>query len=115
VPRYDTYADFRSNPRSGNGRKLGLEELEPTKFQSSWISGYAKETGLPAIGSLFRKADAGLDKQWSSSVLFGRTQGWLNLLAQIPVASDPDRLREHVISMNEYFYPSHPIGHYPYL
>jgi len=33
VPKYRTYNDFRANPKTNNGKKLAIEELEPTKFQ----------------------------------------------------------------------------------
>ena len=115
VPQYKTYHAFRTNPKTNNGKKLAIEELEPTKFQASWISRYTDKKAQPPIYTLLRKTDINADKQWASGFLFGRKLEWNSIAEAIPVASNPKRLLELVKEMNEYFYPSHPIGHYPYL
>jgi len=115
VPRYRTYDDFRNNPKTNHGKKLAIEEFEPTKFQASWISRYTDKRAQPPIHILLRKTDEYADKQWMSKVLFGRKQEWKNVAKAIPLASNPKKLLELVREMNEYFYPSHPVGHYPYL
>jgi len=115
VPRYAVYDCFRANPRTNNGTKLAIEELEPTKFQSSWISRYANPSTHPPLNTLLRRISNDFDNQWGSSVLFGRNRRWLQVANSIPIASNPRKLLDLVKEMNEYFYPSHPIGHYPYL
>jgi len=64
---------------------------------------------------LLRKTDIHVDRQWVSKVLFGRKAEWNSVSEAIPAASNPKVLLKLVCEMNEYFYPSHPIGHYPYL
>lgn len=127
VPNYNTYNDFKRNPQTNNGRKIAIEELEPTKFQASWISRYAKgeymDANLP-INRLLRKLTDNVPQNpkwrkwynsWISRMLFGRSNSWMNVFKEIPVANDPAHLLSMVDQMNDYFYPSHPIGHYPYL
>jgi hypothetical protein len=115
APEYAAYDDFRVNPRTSNGTKLAIEELEPTKFQSAWISRYTNLNAQPPINTLLRRTISERDSQWSSRVLFGRSRNWTRVMDAIPIASDPKRLLKLVESMNECFYPSHPKGHYPYL
>ncbi len=70
VPKYDVYEDFRKNPSTGNGKKLAIEELEPTNFQTSWISGYAgayNKLGfrcITPIQNILRKLNNTPDPQW---------------------------------------------------
>lgn len=47
--------------------------------------------------------------------LFGKNQKWRQVVENIPLALNPEQLIDSVKSMGEYFYPSHPKGHYPYL
>jgi len=118
VPNYYPYKDFRKNPKTDNGRKIAIEELEPTRFQTSWISGYAGaynklNVNILPIANILRRLNNNLDPQWSA--LFKRNKNWLNVLNKIPVSSNPDDLLQLIQQMREVFYPSHPIGHYPYL
>ena len=129
VPNYNPYQDFRRNPKTNGGRKIAIEELEPTPFQTSWISGYANKYSLfnikvIPIGEILRKLTNTVPtntrwrkwyNSWTSRMLFGRSPKWNNVLRQIPTSNDPDNLILMVQQMNNYFYPSHPIGHYPYL
>lgn len=115
VPNYTAYNDFKANTKTNNGTKNAIEELEPTKFQSAWISRYAERSAPPPIDTLLRRTSDKLDTQWTSKILFGRNQYWFKVMKAIPLASNPEQLLDLVKSMNEYFYPSHPIGHYPYL
>jgi len=119
VSQYAAYRDFRHNPRTGSGQKVAIEELEPTWFQTSWISGYAggyNKAGIrnvPPIRDLLRRLSRTLDRQWGA--LFHRHRHWQQVLNQIPVAQNPQLLLAQIKQMNAYFYPSHPQGHYPYL
>lgn len=121
VPAYGVYSDFRSNPKTFDGHKIAIEELEPTPFQSSWISGYAGKyneldvTNVPSIDKILRKSDNNLDPQWCNRLLFNRYPHWRLVADKIPTANNPDIFLKSVKDMNNYFYPSHPIGHYPYL
>lgn len=129
VPNYNAYKDFKSNHRTSGGKKLAIEELEPTPFQTSWISGYAaRYSGLGIdiipISRVLRKLtnDIPVNPQWKkwynswkSRMLFGRSSLWNRVLNQIPVSTNPNNLLSMVQQMTDYFYPSHPIGHYPYL
>ena len=127
VPLYKTYRDFRNNIKTNHGRKIPLEEFEPTRFQIAWISGYAgkyQDYGLkigrdiPVISKVLRRSSNQLDKQWLGLL---KTRGgeikreWLKVLEHIPIARNPNRLKNLVREMNKWFYPSHPKGHYPYL
>jgi len=118
VPNYDSYKDFRNNPKTDHGRKIAIEELEPAQFQTSWISGYAGtydqlNMSIPSISNVLRRLNNNPDRQWLA--LFKRNKNWLNVLNQIPVSSNPDNLLQLIQQMRDVFYPSHPIGHYPYL
>ncbi|MGQ4894604.1 MAG: 4Fe-4S cluster-binding domain-containing protein [Candidatus Njordarchaeia archaeon] len=118
VPNYSSYSEFRRNPRTNNGKKIAIEELEPTQFQTSWISGYASrysqfKVSVPPLSNLLRKLSDDPNPQWFA--LFRRYNQWLQVLNQIPVAMNANNLLSIVQQMNNYFYPSHPIGHYPYL
>lgn len=132
VPIYQAYSDFREkNQLTNEGKKIALEELEPAKFQVSWISGYAGRyiqyghaVDTLALDKILRKItlDRPTDSQWSkwynswvSKKMFGKRSDWFNVLTQIPVSENPDMLLSRVAEMCEYFYPSHPEGHYPYL
>jgi len=127
VTQFETYKDFRNNVRTKCGKKIPLEEFEPTRFQIAWISGYAgkyQDYGLevndilPDITSLLRRLNRQLDKQWISLCKVRKNKikkEWLNVLEHIPLASNPNRLEELVKEMNAWFYSSHPKGHYPYL
>jgi len=129
VPNYKAYDDFRRNNKTNGGRKLAIEELEPTLFQSSWISGYAGgynqyNINITPINRVLRKLTEGIPtdprwrswySSWTSKKLFGRSASWRSVLNQIPASNNPNELLFMVKQMNNYFYPSHPIGHYPYL
>ena len=129
VPNYSVYESFRKNPRTNEGRKIAIEELEPAAFQASWISGYAGgydkfNVNVIPVNNILRKltGDVPTNPQWrrwynswTSNVLFGRSTAWRNVLDQIPVSQNPNNLLLMVQQMRNYFYPSHPIGHYPYL
>jgi len=128
VPNYEAYRDFRRNKLTKGGKKIAIEELEPTGFQSSWISGYANKykkynVSVCPVDRILRKLTNDIPKNsqwkrwynsWVSGKLFGRS-AWKSVLNQIPVSKDPEDLISKVQEMKEYFYPSHPIGHYPYL
>jgi len=128
VPNYNAYVDFRKNSQTNGGKKLAIEELEPTPFQSSWISGYAGGynkfiVNVIPINRILRKLTNGIPtnpkwkswyNSWTSGMLFGKST-WNSVLNQIPASSNPNNLLSMVQQMNNYFYPSHPIGHYPYL
>jgi len=118
VPNYPAYNSFRSNRRTGNGTRMALEELEPALFQTSWISGYGGRYGefnmeVTPVGDILRRMSDSPDPQWYA--LFKRHASWLDVLDEIPVASDTSQLLDAVKDMGSYFYPSHPIGHYPHL
>jgi len=129
VPIYSAYSDFRKNSQTNGGRKLAIEELEPTKFQTSWISGYAGKysefnVNIIPISRILRKLTNGIPENplwakwynsWTSRMLFGRSTSWNNVLNQIPASNNPNNLLSMVQQMSDYFYPSHPRGHYPYL
>jgi len=129
VPNYNAYEDFRRNPQTNGGKKLAIEELEPTSFQSSWISGYAGRynqfnINITPINQILRKLTNDIPtnptwrkwyNSWTSGKLFGRSASWRSVLNQIPASSDPNNLLLMVRQMNNYFYPSHPKKHYPYL
>ena len=128
VPNYSVYIDFRKNSQTNGGRKLAIEELEPTPFQSSWISEYAYRydefnVNIISIDRILRKLTNGIPtnpqwrswyNSWTSGRLFGKST-WISVLNQIPTSSNPINLLSMVQQMNSSFYPSHPIGHYPYL
>ena len=128
VPYYTTYSDFRRNPRTSGGKKLAIEELEPTPFQTSWISGYAGgynkfNIKVIPVSKILRKLTNGVPtnprwikwyNSWTSKWLFGSPR-WKNILNQIPASNNPRNLLLMVKQMSNYFYPSHPKGHYPYL
>ena len=126
---YSAYNDFKRNPKTNRGKKLAIEELEPASFQASWISGYAGKynkfniTPIP-LNRILRRLTNNIHinprwekwyNSWTSRVLFGRSPKWRNVLNQIPVSNNPNNLLLKVQQMKEYFYPSHPKGHYPYL
>jgi hypothetical protein len=129
VPNYTAYNDFRNNPLTDGGKKLAVEELEPTQFQSSWISGYTGRynecsVDIAPISRILRKLTDNIPtnpqwikwyNSWASGKLFGKSPTWTSVLNQIPVSSNPNNLLFIVQEMNDYFYPSHPIRHYPYL
>jgi len=129
VPNYNVYDDFRRNTQTNGGKKLAIEELEPTPFQSSWISGYAGrynqfDINIIPINQILRKLTDGIPtnpqwrrwyNSWASRMLFGKSASWCSVLNQIPASSNPNNLLSMVQQMNNYFYPSHPIRHYPYL
>lgn len=129
ISNYNAYGDFRRNSRTGGGRKLAIEELEPTPFQTSWISGYAGgydkfNVNIIPINKILRKLTNDIPtnpqwkkwyNSWTSRKLFGRLTSWGNILNQIPASSNPNNLLSLVKQMNKYFYSSHPTGHYPYL
>jgi len=129
VPNYGAYEDFRRNPLTNNGEKLAIEELEPTPFQASWISGYADgynelNVNIIPISRILRKLanDTPTNPQWekwynswTSRMLFGKSDRWRDILNQIPTSNNPNNLLLMVQQMNDYFYPSHPLGHYPHL
>ena len=129
VPNYNAYMDFRRNPKSNNGTKIAIEGLEPTPFQTSWISGYAgsyneNDVKILSINKLLRKLtlDRPNDPKWArwynswlSSKLFSKSERWLDVLKQIPASNDPNNLLAMVHQMDGFFYSSHPIGHYPSL
>lgn len=105
------YKEFRENPKTLYGKKLPLEELEPCFFQTSWISDYSKNSSLdPPLSRLLLRTSKELDQKWKG--LFSK---YPNVINQIPISKDPNRLLGKVKEMQEYFYPSHPKGHYPYL
>lgn len=118
IPSYDVYQDFRNNSSTNGGRKTAIEEFEPTGFQSSWISGYAKnyeQLGVtpPILEGLLRKTTESRNRQWYG--FFGRYSHWVQVLDSIPLAHNPTNLLELVREMGDVFYSSHPTGHYPYL
>lgn len=129
VLNYGAYEDFRRNPITNNGKKLAIEELEPTPFQASWISGYAGgynelNVNIIPINRILRKLTSSTPtnpqwkrwyNSWTSRMLFGRSPKWSIVLRQIPTSSNSNNLLSMVQQMSNYFYPSHPIGHYPYL
>jgi len=128
VPNYKSYNNFRGVHTNG-GKKLAIEELEPTLFQTSWISGYARgysehEVNVKPIHEILRKLTDNVPENpqwkkwynsWTSKMLFGRSNDWMQVLNQIPASNDPNNLLLKVREMGEYFYPSHPKGHYPHL
>lgn len=118
IPSYSTYNEFRNNPRTNNGVKTAIEELEPTKFQTSWISGYAggyrhASVIVTPIHKILRKLNNKIDPQWFA--LFKRYNHWMSVLNQIPTCENPSNLLSMIKNMSEPFYPSHPKNHYPYL
>ena len=118
VPGNPAYTDYRRNPKTAGGTKTALEELEPTNFQTSWISGYANnyqkhKVNPPPINQLLRKLSPYPDKQWHA--LFKRHKHWLKVLQQIPTAKNPQQLLQQTNQLAKHFYPSHPEGHYPHL
>ena len=129
VPNYNAYDDFRRNTQTNGGKKLAIEELEPTPFQSSWISGYAGRynqfnINITPINQILRKLTNDIPtnpqrrrwyNSWTSGRLFGRSASWHSVLNQIPASSSTNNLLSMVQQMSNYFYPSHPIKHYPYL
>jgi|GEM_PF-3188402 organic radical activating enzyme len=129
VPNYNTFRDFIENPRTNGGRKLAIEELEPTSFQASWISGYAsryKEFNIDIVfvNKILRKLTTDIPStpqwrswynSWTSRVLFGKNAKWSSVLNKIPPFKNPGKILSMVRQMNDYFYPSHPKEHYPYL
>ena len=128
VPNYSTYSDFKRNPLTDGGKKLAIEELEPTPFQTSWIAGYANgynnlgTNAMPIENVLRRLTNVPQNPQWrkwynswTSRMLFGRSRAWMNVFNSIPVSNNPNNLLSLTRQMRNYFYPSHPIGHYPYL
>jgi organic radical activating enzyme len=112
------YADYRANPKTGGGKKIPLEELEPTRFQTSWMSRYSKPgyKGQPLL-ALLRKTSQELDRQWGALTRGpkGIIPERVTLLNSVPLSKDPQALLDKVNEMSEYFYPTHPSGHYPYL
>jgi len=71
VPNYNAYGDFRRNPRTDGGKKLAIEELEPTPFQTAWISRYAGgynklNVNVIPINRILRKLTNGIpaNPQW---------------------------------------------------
>ena len=127
VPQYGAYKDFRNNSNTNNGMRIPLEEFEPNKFQKAWLSGYAgkyQEYGLkigvdvPVVSSILRRLDDQLDPQWIGLCKQKKNiinRKWLNLLKNIPLAHNPSELKKLIEEMKEWFYPTHPKGHYPYL
>lgn len=129
VPNYSAYNDFKRNPLTTGGKKVAIEELEPTPFQTSWISGYANGynnygVNVMPINRILRKLTNNVPQNpqwykwynsWISRMLFGRSQSWMNVFSSIPAANNPRNLLSMVRQMNGYFYPSHPIRHYRYL
>lgn len=129
VPSYNTYNDFKRNPLTDRGKKLAIEELEATGFQTSWIAGYASgyrkvEANVIPINKVLRKLADNLPlnpqwkrwyNSWLSKKLFDRSKSWMNVFKSIPMVNNPNNLLSMVEQMRYYFYPSHPIGHYPYL
>jgi len=111
-------ADYRTNPITGGGKKIPLEELMPTRFQTSWISRHSKPAyNGQSLSSLVRKTSQEIDRQWGALTRGrnGPISGWVAVLAGIPLSKDPEALLEKVREMQDYVYPSHPAGHYPYL
>ena len=127
VPSYEAYRNFRNNVKTNQGKKIPLEEFEPTRFQVAWISGYAGKyqdyglcigKDLPQISRVLRRLSSQLDKQWLGLCKIRKDRikkEWLKVLECIPVAHNPTKLRDLVEEMDKRFYPSHPKGHYPYL
>ncbi|MEM3554977.1 MAG: 4Fe-4S cluster-binding domain-containing protein [Candidatus Micrarchaeaceae archaeon] len=118
VQRYPTYQDFIKNPLSNNGKKIAIEELEPDRFQISWISGYAgnyqkNNMHPPEVSQILRKLSNDINKQWYA--LIKNNQNWINVFNQIPIANNQSAILSAIIDMKNHFYPSHPIGHYPSL
>jgi len=119
VPQYVSYRGFKSNGLTRSGSRLALEELEPKKFQRSWISGYSGRyeelgvTDVPPIEHLLVKTSDEEDRQWMG--LFKRPPYWQEVVERIPKARRPGLLLQRVDEMSSRFYPSHPEGHYPYL
>jgi len=118
VPNHRAYRYYRENPMTRNGMRMAVEELEPTLFQTSWISGYAGgyvqgHMSVTPISRLLRRTKDTCDPQWHA--LFRRNDGWLGVLNQIPVSNRADQLLDEIRNMRDYLYPSHPMGHYPYL
>ncbi len=111
------YTDFRNNPFTDQGTKIALQELEPERFQSSWISGYAG--GYKGLNLKISPIDTILRKMSSSNLgwleFFGRYPHWRNVINQIPAVKKPINLLTLIQSMNTVFYPAHPTGHYPSL
>jgi hypothetical protein len=71
VSKYEVYKDFRNNPKTGGGRKIAIEELEPTKFQTSWISGHAGRydqfgASVTPVFEILRRLSDTLDNQWKA-------------------------------------------------
>ncbi|MBS7636278.1 hypothetical protein KEJ37_02855, partial [Candidatus Bathyarchaeota archaeon] len=100
VPNYTAYNDFKANPKTNNGRKIAIEEIEPTKFQSAWISRYANQNSQPPINTLLRRTSDNPDNQWTSPVLFGRSREWSKVADVIPMALNPKKLLDLVRAMN---------------
>jgi len=129
VSNYNAYDDFGRDTQTNGGKKLAIEELEPTPFQSSWISGYASRynqfnINITLINQILRKLTNGIStnpqwrrwyNSWTSGKLFGRSASWRSVLNQISASSNTNNLFSLVQQISNYFYPSHPIGHYPYL
>ena len=113
------YNDFRNNINTNGGKKVAIEEFEPTLFQTSWISGYAggyRKYGvhdIPPVDILLRKTSSNPDRQWLA--LFRRNRRWYAVLNRIPVSKNPCTLKSLIRDMKNVFYPSHPAGHYPFL
>ncbi len=115
--QHPSYADFRKNPLTSGGRLLPLEELEPRRFQTAWISRYSNGKCEPPLGKLLRRADAKMDRQWEALTrgTHGTIQAWVDTLEGIPPSRDAGKLLAMVREMRDDFYPSEPKGHYPYL
>ena len=119
VPNNNAYNDFRNNINTNGGKKVAIEEFEPTLFQTSWISGYAggyRKYGvhdIPPVDILLRKTSSNPDRQWLA--LFRRNRRWYAVLNRIPVSKNPCTLKSLIRDMKNVFYPSHPAGHYPFL
>lgn len=118
---YKTYRDFYIN----HGRKMPLEELEPAIFQRAWISGYAGEyqkhelrigRDLPKLSDVLRRSSRNLGRWVRLCKQKGKLkERWLDILRQIPIAQNPNKLLDLVKNMNKKFYSSHPKNHYPFL
>lgn len=108
----NVYDDYKKNKKTDNGSKIPLEELEPSPFQSGWLSYYKKnpEKSRQVLPQVLRKMSDKPPKGWKLFI-----KNYNDVLKLIPKTSDPQEMMTLVEDLKKCFYPTHPRNHYPYL